>query len=297
MILHRITARFSPAFVTRLLLPLALTVFAFVPLGAHAQEQQDEPPSRVGRVANVSGQLFFAPEDRATEWAPIELNYPISSGDNVWLSGEGRAEIDFGVGQLRIAANTNVHVSRLDEHELSLFIAQGRAIVALRALEQGDSARIDTPNTQVELTRPGLYRIDVADDGQETTVVVRQGEANVAVAGGFQQVLPGQTARLMGATDVQVDVRNGSGLDGFDTWGADRDRYYARGRSTTYVSNQMVGYADLDQYGTWQTYPQYGAVWFPSAVAPDWAPYRDGRWVSVPSWGWLFWPAARFTWP
>ena len=40
-----------------------------------------------------------------------------------------------------------------------------------------------------------------------------------------------------------------------------------RGRSASYVSNQMVGYADLEQYGTWQTYPDYGAVWFPTAVA------------------------------
>src|SRR5438445_552573 len=135
-----------------------------------------------------------APEERATEWAPIELNYPVGSGDNLWLSGDGRAEVDFGVGQLRIAGNTNVHVSRLDEHTLSVFVAQGRAVVALRVLEQGDTARVDTPNTQIELSRPGLYRIDVSDNRQETMLVVREGEANVAVAGAFQQVLPGQTA-------------------------------------------------------------------------------------------------------
>ncbi|HEY3181152.1 MAG TPA: DUF6600 domain-containing protein [Casimicrobiaceae bacterium] len=270
---------------TFLITLLALLAAAF---GAAAQEV-DEAPSRVGRVADVNGQLFLAPEDRADEWAPIELNYPIGSGDNLWLSGEGRAEVDFGVGQLRVSGNTNVHVSRLDDHALSLFVAQGQAIVALRALEQGDSARIDTPNTQIELLRPGLYRIDVSDDRQETTVVVREGEANVAAAGGFQQVLQGQTARLAGTTDVQVDVRNGSGLDGFDTWSANRDRYYARvGRSLAYVSNQMVGYADLEQYGTWQTLPDYGAVWFPTAVAVDWAPYRHGHWVSRPAWGWTW---------
>src|SRR5436190_14513654 len=265
-ILRRVNTRFDSLSLMRWLLPLTLLTLFAVSFGAPAQEP-DEAPSRVGRVAEVNGQLFLAPEDRATEWAPIELNYPVGSGDNLWLSGDGHAEVDFGIGQLRIAGNTNVHVSRLDEHALSVFVAQGRAIVALRVLEQGDTARVDTPNTQIELSRPGLYRIDVSDDRQETTLVVREGEANVAVAGGFQQVLPGQTAHLAGTTDVQVDVRNGSGIDGFDTWSANRDRYYARGRSITYVSNQMVGYADLDQYGTWQSYPEYGAVWFPSAVA------------------------------
>jgi hypothetical protein len=289
VILRRVNPRPGRNRLTRSRLPFAFMLLMLLALsfGTLAQEP-DEAPSRVGRVAEVNGQLFLAPEDRATEWAPIELNYPIGSGDNLWLSGDGRAEVDFGVGQLRIAGNTNAHVSRLDEHALSLFVAQGSAIVALRVLDQGDTARVDTPNTQIELSRPGLYRIDVSENRQETTLVVREGEANVAVAGAFQQVLPGQTARLFGATDVQVDVRNGSGIDGFDTWSASRDRYYGRGRSTAYVSNQMVGYADLEQYGTWQTYPDYGAVWFPSAVEVDWAPYRHGHWVSTPVWGWTW---------
>src|SRR5690349_12739039 len=141
MILRRINPRTS-RFFARFLRLATLMSFVLVPISASAQED-DQAPSRVGRVADVGGQLFLAPEDRATEWAPIELNYPVAGGDNLWLSGEGRAEIDFGVGQLRIAGNSNVHVSRLDDHEMSLFVAQGRAIVALRALEQGDSARVD----------------------------------------------------------------------------------------------------------------------------------------------------------
>src|SRR5215204_7332215 len=118
-------------------------------------------PARVGRVADYSGQLFLAPEDRPGEWAPIGLNYPIATGDSLWISGEGRAEIDYGGGQFRMAGDTNVHVSRLDEREFSLFVAQGRVIVRIRALETGEEARVDAPNSQIALTRPGLYRIDV----------------------------------------------------------------------------------------------------------------------------------------
>jgi hypothetical protein len=47
----------------------------------------------------------------------------------------------------------------------------------------------------------------------------------------------------------------------------------------------MVGYADLDEHGSWQTYPEYGAVWFPTTVAPGWAPYSDGYWTDVGGWG------------
>ena len=47
----------------------------------------------------------------------------------------------------------------------------------------------------------------------------------------------------------------------------------------------MVGYADLDHYGTWETIAEYGAVWYPTDVAPDWAPYSDGYWTDVGGWG------------
>ena len=75
---------------------------------------------------------------------------------------DGRAEVDYGGGQFRLAGDTNLHVARLDDRQLALFVAQGRVIVRVRVLDPGDSVRIDTPNTQVALVRPGLYRIDVA---------------------------------------------------------------------------------------------------------------------------------------
>ena len=34
--------------------------------------------------------------------------------------------------------------------------------------------------------------------------------------------------------------------------------------------------------------PEYGAVWYPAAVAADWAPYRYGKWVWVASYGWTW---------
>jgi len=64
---------------------------------------------------------------------------------------------------------------------------------------------------------------------------------------------------------------------------------YERGRQTTaYVSRQMVGYADLESQGSWQSYPEYGAVWFPGTVVNDWAPYRYGRWVWLSAYGWTW---------
>ena len=262
---------------------LAFAVAALLAPGlVHAQE---DLPGRVGRVADVAGELFIAPPDRPDEWVAIGLNYPVTSGDNLWAGTEGRAEIDYGGGQFRLAGDTNLHVSQLDDRQLALFVAEGRLIVRIRVLDPGDSAAVDTPNAQLVFTRPGLYRVEVTPDRQRTMLAVREGEVNILTAGATQQVLPGQSAVVDGADPRFAEVRNGLGYDGFDTWSANRDRRYARSRTASYVSRQMVGYADLDEYGTWTQVPEYGAVWYPSDVGSDWAPYRNGYWVEVGTWG------------
>ena len=275
-LLHRGSARafvhwhaFAP-----LLVLLAVLAIAAAPIAARAE---DELPGRVGRIAEFAGQLFLSAQDRPDDWSAIGINYPVTTGDNLWVSGDGRAEVDYGGGQFRLAGDTNLNVSRLDDRQLTLFVARGRLIVRVRVLDAGDAVRIDTPNTQVALTRPGLYRVDIWPDGQGTTVGVREGESLIALATGTQQALPGQTATVVGMEPLAADIRSGSGVDGFDTWSANRDRRYERGRATAYVSRQVVGYAELDEYGSWQADPTYGPVWFPTAVAPDWAVREASR--------------------
>jgi hypothetical protein len=258
---------------------------AAVAIQATTARAQDDLPGRVGRVADVAGEMFLAPQDQPEQWAPIGLNYPVTSGDNLWVGNQGRAEVDFGGGQFRMAGNSSVHVSRLDDRQFALFVAQGGVQVRVRVLDPGETARIDTPNAQVVLLRPGSYRIDVSEDRGQSQVVVREGEANVLTLASVQQVLPGQTASVDGADPQFATVRNGYRNDDFDLWAGSRDRRYDRGRSANYVSPQMVGAAELDEYGTWAQVPEYGAVWYPSAVAPDWAPYRNGYWAEVGAWG------------
>src|SRR5262249_16155802 len=39
---------------------------------------------------------------------------------------------------------------------------------------------------------------------------------------------------------------------------------------------------------SWQTVPDYGAVWVPSTVPAGWAPYRYGHWVWISPCGWTW---------
>ncbi len=277
----------DPAAAIRVVAAILLALaFHIVALPASAQPQAEEDlPGRVGRVAEVAGELFLSPSDAPDQWTPIGINYPVTGGDNLWVGDDGRAEVDFGSGQFRLAGNTNLHLSRLDDRQFALFVAQGRVSVRIRVLDAGEIARVDTPNVQIVLTRPGLYRIDVSDDRLLTTLVVREGEGTMLTPAGIQQVLPGQTAEVQGDDPRFAAVRNGAGVDGFDTWVIGRDRHYERSRANNYVSREMVGWADLDEHGTWAQVPEIGNVWYPTDVAPDWAPYRNGYWAQVGGWG------------
>ena len=259
---------------------LGLAIF-----NAAASAQDEDLPGRVGRLADFGGQILFSTQDRPDDWEPVGINYPITSGANLWASTDGRAEIDYGGGQFRLAGDTNVHVVRLDDRQLTLFVAQGRVIVRVRDQGAGEATFIDTPNSQLTLVRPGLYRIEVARDRESTTLIVREGEANVALPGEARQVLAGQAITTGGREPVVSEVRYAQAADAFDAWSANRDRGYEGSRTAAYVSRQMVGASDLDRYGAWQNTPEYGPVWFPNATAPNWAPYSDGYWVDIGVWG------------
>jgi hypothetical protein len=59
-------------------------------------------------------------------------------------------------------------------------------------------------------------------------------------------------------------------------------------RESRYVNPEMTGAEALAGHGAWRVEPTVGAVWYPTTVALDWAPYRYGRWVWVSPWGWTW---------
>jgi hypothetical protein len=278
---HCVGPRFAGGWLGAALLAIILQGAA----PALAEDEGSDLPSRVGRVSDTAGEVFLATQDRTNEWAPIGLNYPVTTGDNLWTSADGRAEIDFGAGQFRLAGDTNLQLNALDDHQLALFVASGRVIIRVRALEPGEVVRIDTPQTQIEIDRPGQYRVDVVPELQQTVLTVREGEAGVRFSGGIQQTLPGQAVTVSGADSATIAIQNGFGSDDFDTWSAARDFRYDSARGPGYVSRDMIGGRELDDYGTWETSPTYGPVWYPATVAVGWAPYRFGSWTWVAPWG------------
>jgi hypothetical protein len=249
-----------------------------------------DPPARVGRLAEYGGAVYLANGDTGGEWRAIGVNQPLTSGDSIYVAPGGRAEIEFGSGFLRLGDDTNVHLSTLDDQRISISVASGEVAIRIVHLEYPDAV-VWTENAEVGLLSAGNYRVDVRPDLASTIASVREGRAELRLAGNRQAVDPGQSVTVAGYDNPLVSV-NGVRDDAFDAWVQARDLRYASGASS-YVSQDMPGWRDLEDYGYWQPSPEYGAVWYPN-VPTDWAPYSDGEWSWVSPWGWTWVDHARW---
>ncbi|WP_239796081.1 DUF6600 domain-containing protein [Candidatus Nitrotoga arctica] len=148
---------------------------------------------------------------------------------------------------------------------------------------------IDTPNLAFSIREPGDYRIDVDADGSSTAVTVRSGRGEVYGEGSAYTIYAQRSYRFFG-TDLRHYDRYAflPPPNEFDLWSNQRNRRGESSMSARYVSRDVIGYEDLDEYGSWRNDPSYGYVWVPSRVSVDWVPYNDGRWVWVNPWGWTW---------
>lgn len=259
---------------------LALAFTAAVPLHA-------DPPARVARVSYIEGSVSLRPST-ADDWVQASVNYPMTSGDNIWTDQSSRAELHVGSTALQLGPQTALGWTELDDTHFQARLDQGEVEIRVRELYDNDVVELDTPNGVVTLSQPGQYRVDVTADGQTSVVTVRGGLANVATTSQSFSVQAGQSASITGTNNAAYDLASAPAYDDLDTWSQARDAREDASVSRQYVSTEMTGYEDLDAYGTWRSTPLYGEVWVPARVRSGWAPYRYGHWAFVQPWGWTW---------
>jgi hypothetical protein len=265
------------------LLPLLL----MLAIGGAAVAQTD-PPARVASLSHMEGSVALAPAGES-EWADAVLNRPITRGDRLWTDRGGRAEMHLGTAVLHIDDETFLDVTGLDDAVLQASLNEGTVNARVRELNAAENFEIDTPNLAFRAAQPGDYRIDVDPVRGSTRVTVRSGMALIYGASGqAQQLQAGQQVAFAGRDLERVAVQPLPAEDGFDRWAADRNRREDQSIAARYVPREVVGYQQLDPYGTWANDPAYGAVWFPNVTVADWAPYRYGRWQWISPWGWTW---------
>ncbi|MHB1272859.1 MAG: DUF6600 domain-containing protein [Rhodanobacter sp.] len=253
-----------------------------------ANDSSADPPSRVARLSYMAGDLGFLPAG-ARDWSDARINRPLTTGDRLSSGRDSRAELELGGGTLRIAGRTDFGLLDLNDRIAQVELTRGTLGLTVRHLDRGQSYEIDTPTVALVVDRPGTFRVDIEDDGRSTQVTAFDGSAIVYGENNAQRdINPGRSYRFDDSSLASVTISDIGGEDAFDAWSHERDRRYAQSATRRYVSNDVIGYQDLDQYGAWQTTSDYGAVWFPNDVGSDWAPYRDGHWAYIAPWGWTW---------
>ncbi len=168
-------------------------------------------------------------------------------------------------------------------------LTEGSINIRVRRLGDDETFEVDTPNLAFTILRPGRYRIDVNESGDSTVVVVRDGQGEVTGGGSAYTVHPREVATFNGNDQLDADIQGfGGDEDDFDHWCNDRERREDHSVSARYVSDDVIGYEDLDEYGGWRPVPEYGNVWFPHVTEVGWAPYHYGHWAWIAPWGWTW---------
>ena len=254
---------------------------------------QGDPPSRVARLSIVQGNVSLEPAG-VDSFSQVEVNYPLSAGDRVYADLDALAELETSGVAVRLSNGADVTLASLTDQVAQFGIVQGSIRVATHDLTTPDGSRavveIDTPNGTILVQAPGDFRVDSYPQDDSTVVTVTSGQVEVDYPGATQVLSQGQSLRLAGANPVTAQFVGLLPPDALDRFDQDRESLLqaAATADDQYVSPDVIGGEDLDQYGDFAPSAEYGVIWYPRAVAAGWTPYRNGHWCWVAPWGWTW---------
>ena len=256
--------------------------------GDYSDVAQADVVQTVARISHVQGNASYARGDDPENWQPADVNIPMTLGDRVYTDRKSRLELQVHGGDIIwLGSQTDLTALNLTDDTKQFALKSGIGTFSIRRLDENDTWEVDTPNSSVTFDQPGTYRVDVDADGN-TRVSVQRGAATVAAGGGQIALSSGEAMAIDGIDSPRYDVLAVSSQDAWDRWVGDRSGRYQHSPSARFVSADIGGADDLDEYGTWQSIPEYGNVWSPSRVDTGWAPYRQGHWGWQDPWGWTW---------
>src|SRR5580658_6709252 len=192
--------------------PLAVLLFV-----AGIATAQDDPSSRVARIAYLVGPVSFEPAS-VDQWADASLNYPMTTGDNLYTDTGARAVLRIGLN-----SGTNFQFVNLSDSVVQTSVNAGSLSLHVRHLFDSESWEVDTPNGAVTLLRTGEYRVDSDSTNNATMVTVRAGDVEVTANNQSFAVHSGQTAYFDNSGNPP-DVQAANEPDDFDAFVTVRDR-------------------------------------------------------------------------
>ena len=194
-------------------------------VNVYAQEQESFEGFMNGIRSNaVAGAVTFQRNDGKF---PLEQGLTFEEGDFVRTGSNGYAELLLQPGNyLRVGSDSECQILT-DQHDKMRF-KLNRGAISIEILardgvssylytqeQAGDLIRVITPDAELFITRPGIFRINAA--GGRTELVARNGEALI---NGHR--VKDKRRGVAANGSVTIEEVTGRNEDGFDVWARER---------------------------------------------------------------------------
>ena len=269
-------------------------------------EPQPSPPQETkytnnsfARLSFIDGSTFI---QRAADLAYEEgqINMAVAEGDRVGTT-DGRAEVYIGKkSYVRLDHNTKIDFLALPKKGTEIIRLRewaGNLYLDVKGLEKEKSIEVLTSDATFYILDDGLYRIDVKE-GKETEILVFSGMVEASGAEGSMLVKEEQRVSISEGRFLAKPSSFFAAVDDqFDRFNSDREAKINRTFARRYLSGELEDFEyELDEYGDWVENEEFGHVWVPRGMGPDWRPYYWGRWNWLPMAGWSWLPYEPWGW-
>jgi hypothetical protein len=265
--------------------------FAVASLAGAAAHAQEDPPARVGRVADITGDARTINSEGA--WMTLARNQPLSTGDRVTTDKSGRVTLQFGSTVVRLGADTDVVVTQLDDQKIRLRFDHGQLAVRVRSDDILGELFIDTDEGAWVPHHQGQYRFDRPGVRQLLAAQAAAGDMLLEAPDSSLPVAAPQRAEVW-RTGAKQTTRYRMVLAVKDAFGdavlaQDKaDDKLAATNAAIHLPPEMTGAADLARFGAWGLGPDGAYAWTPAKLPAGWQPYQQGSWTWSPPWGWTW---------
>src|SRR6266480_1139043 len=145
-------------------------------------------------------------------------NRTLTVGDNLWVDRDSRAEVQIGSTSIRLGPETSISFLDVQNEVTQIRLSVGSVYARVRRAGGNDNFEVDTPNLAFNLNRPGQFRLDVNENGDQTVATVWRGEGEITGAGNSYRLTEGQQRTFSGTEQLTYDVGEIRSPDSFGRW-------------------------------------------------------------------------------
>ncbi len=219
--------------------------------------------SRVARVQYLAGEVSID-AGGGNHWVAASLYHALPTNTDVWTDKNSRAELNVGDGFIRMNSETSVTLSNVNRSTVQFKVNQGTVSLTVQRLLAGEIYEIDTPNATLTVMKPGVYRVDVLPNENQTWATVRKGTLAATGQGSAVTINANLQDRFREGYSLQHTAEKAPPPDGFEDWASVRDQRLAPPRGP-YFGFGAIG------VGPWGVVAVPGPYRAPIAALP-WVP-------------------------